>query len=589
MDANIRLRVRLPIFIKLSFLLSSLNCGLNISLAHVPPNKPISMWNNNGVSHSGMGNFGATDYEAMQKLKVQCLPEDMAIYRQAVCKQISQKEEKEVSSLIESSASVFFNAGLRNYAANILSSEIKNMPGNSDFRPTYCINSGAPIKPSPHLDIRNQARIDLNAVSAAFIMDKRGSSSDNYEERLKRNYSYLFTPTEQWSDLFEIIEDGNDEVEGLGDQWDQSSFSTLAHRDAMSAFKARFSTDEDFKKMVQTKIKEIQENHEKWLASKLDSVCNSTPEDIRATFPGIFDQYLVDLNDDDRAVANYYLCKEPFYYDPENFDSDCDGENDADDPAPGDPFIPESERSSDSEVLRDPPFSSSTTDTEVKLRENDPNIIDVSTEISFGFDDNITIEEKVLYFKFILNCTAELKQSLEEKAKQWSKGRAAFANKTINFDFKITQAGSFEADDFTVHRCWCSICRVRTDIGAIYDSYIPKDKCRADFTEEEVKAMGDSTLNPWRSIPPENNWFNNADAGNLIVSERDPEYSCRTIKHELMHKLGLPDEYSADWYPFNLIGERDSLLSTGDKIYDRHIGSILSPKECTMKDGNRML
>ena len=63
----------------------------------------------------------------------------------------------------------------------------------------------------------------------------------------------------------------------------------------------------------------------------------------------------------------------------------------------------------------------------------------------------------------------------------------------------------------------------------------------------------------------------------------------KTIVHEIGHKLGLPDEYAADYYPFNLVGEHDSFMNNGRNVKPRHIGSILSPRKCSMTGGNRVL
>ncbi|WP_127715997.1 hypothetical protein [Halobacteriovorax sp. HLS] len=65
------------------------------------------------------------------------------------------------------------------------------------------------------------------------------------------------------------------------------------------------------------------------------------------------------------------------------------------------------------------------------------------------------------------------------------------------------------------------------------------------------------------------NW---QDAGNFTF-----DLDNRTLAHEMGHQLGLSDEYTADFYPINSLGEDDSIMNTGTKIYPRHIRSIIQP------------
>jgi hypothetical protein len=65
------------------------------------------------------------------------------------------------------------------------------------------------------------------------------------------------------------------------------------------------------------------------------------------------------------------------------------------------------------------------------------------------------------------------------------------------------------------------------------------------------------------------NW---QDAGNL-TSDTD----ANTVNHEFGHIMGLDDEYEADYYPMNLLGEHDSVMNDGSQLYRRHIKNILQP------------
>jgi hypothetical protein len=568
------------------------NIGLLLTLsvyAHMPDEKPISMRNASGISHTGFGNYGSTDFEAMSRLKVKCLDEDIQGYKQLLCdKNLVKNEKGQFSSTISIASESSFTINLRNYAANILSDEISGMPGSYDVNPRQCGGASNRLSPVPHKRARERARKTINAVSASLLMEQFGGD-DNYVARLRRNYAYLFQPSAKWEELNDLIEDGNDDYSGLGDAYNDSGSDVFAHRNTMQAFESRYNIDKNFRQMIDTKVAEIQAGHESYLAAQLDKVCNFSPEQIKKTSPAIFDQYLVDLNEKDRVVANYYLCQQDFYYDASSFDSDCDGEVDEDDPAPADPFSPNRNYSIDEGIYDDPPFSDSTNYEIERGTGSGQNEVTISTDLTFDFADGISAKEKSEYLQFVKGCADNLERSLEAGASAWAAGRAGFKDKTIKFDFTLRETEFYESSSFDVHRCWCSTCKVRSDLGVFYDTYIPQDRCRADFSEEEVSALKDRNLNPNGASNPESNWFTQADAGNLIVKRRNPAKDCKTIKHEIMHQMGLPDEYTAGYYPFNLIGEEDSLMRSGEVIYDRHFGSLLSPRACSMEDGNRVL
>ena len=55
----------------------------------------------------------------------------------------------------------------------------------------------------------------------------------------------------------------------------------------------------------------------------------------------------------------------------------------------------------------------------------------------------------------------------------------------------------------------------------------------------------------------------------------------KTLVHEYGHNLGLKDEYLAGYYPWNLLGEKDSFMRDSGKfdsrLYPRHFMAILRP------------
>ncbi len=70
-----------------------------------------------------------------------------------------------------------------------------------------------------------------------------------------------------------------------------------------------------------------------------------------------------------------------------------------------------------------------------------------------------------------------------------------------------------------------------------------------------------------------------ADSGNLMENT-----DCNVLRHEVGHMLGLPDEYQADYYPFNALGENNSVMNGPQpgtpRLYPRHFWSMLHPNSC---------
>jgi hypothetical protein len=65
------------------------------------------------------------------------------------------------------------------------------------------------------------------------------------------------------------------------------------------------------------------------------------------------------------------------------------------------------------------------------------------------------------------------------------------------------------------------------------------------------------------------NW---EDAGSFTF-----DMDAKTLNHEMGHQLGLDDEYTADYYPINSLGEDDSVMNSGVNLYPRHLRRIVQP------------
>ncbi len=77
--------------------------------------------------------------------------------------------------------------------------------------------------------------------------------------------------------------------------------------------------------------------------------------------------------------------------------------------------------------------------------------------------------------------------------------------------------------------------------------------------------------------------LNRADSGNYSLTD-----SPQIIRHEILHALGLPEEYQDQKRPYGHIGEHDSIMRDGrgpyGRIYPRHLNQILAPVKCRMED-----
>jgi hypothetical protein len=69
---------------------------------------------------------------------------------------------------------------------------------------------------------------------------------------------------------------------------------------------------------------------------------------------------------------------------------------------------------------------------------------------------------------------------------------------------------------------------------------------------------------------------NQADSGNWPLDSSEG-----TTRHEVGHLFGLNDEYENDYYPFNNLGEHDSIMNdssnSSSRLYARHFASIMAP------------
>ncbi|MBI2520041.1 MAG: hypothetical protein HYV97_06480 [Bdellovibrio sp.] len=133
----------------------------------------------------------------------------------------------------------------------------------------------------------------------------------------------------------------------------------------------------------------------------------------------------------------------------------------------------------------------------------------------------------------------------------------------------------------TIHRCFNSdIAGDNDDKGNCNKvEQINMKNCLTSWTIEVPRTVENCRAEIARrrlSNPAE---LNRANSRNYSVTD-----SPLTVRHEVLHALGLPDEYQDEKRPYGHIGEHDSIMRNAGhaqgRIYPRHLDRILSPLRC---------
>ena len=102
-------------------------------------------------------------------------------------------------------------------------------------------------------------------------------------------------------------------------------------------------------------------------------------------------------------------------------------------------------------------------------------------------------------------------------------------------------------------------------------------KCRKKIKKKCTKEVD-------TNIADGGGWTNRADSGNYVLSE-----GFGTVRHEVLHLMGLPDEYRSEEKPFSQLGEHNSIMNNSNdlesRIYPRHLDTILDVANCSAVGG----
>lgn len=545
--------------------------------AHGGDTPPINVSNASGTSHSGFGNFGASDFEASEKLKTKCLEDDLQSYREEVyaCDPSLGANTKGVEKLALNVANTTTLDGLRNYVMGYINSEATQAAGVGVVTaPKRAVcgksNYGYDTNP-PHPEVREGAKDVANSVSAALLY-KMFSYDDTYKNRLKNNYPHLFKPSDrQYRDLLKVVEDE------LGDSYKDSG-SMFDHRDTMGALSLAILNSSEFEEKLNSKMDDIKENYANDLKKKAKKVCGSSLASLYENYPQAIDQYLIDLPDAGRKIASLSMCSNKKFYDPKKYDSDCDGVKDYRDEAPRDPYSPRSEHRITEDTYKNPPFGSDT-DYTVKL---DGNTLKLKTPLKIKVNSSIDEASKTRALGNLRRCAGQLVTEMKRSFDQYKDSVPEMRSRNLEVEIEFEEVES--NGSFTIHKCWCSTCNQKYVDADGNEKRIPRHICFDDLTDEMKAGLANRELNPtdqtylWRG--------GQADAANL---NHEASGNCTTLGHEFLHKMGLPDEYLAEnYYPFNLLDDdHSSFMSSGTTMKRRHIAGVLSPKKCEDAVGNR--
>jgi hypothetical protein len=263
----------------------------------------------------------------------------------------------------------------------------------------------------------------------------------------------------------------------------------------------------------------LTESYGKRLDETANKICGKQTQDLMKEYPQVLRQYLLDLPEEERQRARKYLCQNNLEREIQSgVANTCIG-------VTGDIDSPEGVR-----VKRDAPTFPYSSKVDYSVKRNKDGTFEVLTRVNFQFvfDPTLGTSKKLQRAKF------------DKVVKKWKKKMNAFYNTS-----KVSDQGvkiKYEVDEGTD------------------DPLIKVSECfNSGLDEPESHYCGAMV----------ENWEN---AANFTTGMDD-----NTLYHEMGHNLGLDDEYNRDYYPFNTLGEDDSVMNTGSKLYERHIGRILQP------------
>lgn len=519
-----------------------------------------------------MGSIDKDAYEAERKLRPQCAQgPNYQKLAELYCKTYPEAHKTSLDkNLLGHIANALTHDYFKNYTSDVLLSELE-LSSTMAAKAPQCLELPNP-RVKPHIRSRNSAQSKINLVSAGILSEIYDGyilgvgSHEPYLKRLRESFPMLFHSPEKKDELIETIE------QALGDDFKVSNKDGRSHSSIKQAYESLYDKSKSFRKKIDRKVDEMSRSYAQFLSDELKQLCNGDPIDIQKTHPGIFKQAILDMDQTQREVANHYLCSKSQYYNPEEHDSDCDGLVDSEDPTPNDPFSPKNDFSHSGADMTDPPFASRY-DYEVNYNKKNKNI-QLETTLKLDISKLPSGKKTNEFIQKINTCKNELEKSISQQFDSLKKNSNTFDQKAnlktaINIDY-----GDFFFPDMKLHKCFCSDCKNAVvdpdNPGLVFTNYIDHTTCWDDLTANQKRAVQKKFQDA------KDRWRDRDNAANLTQNT-----SCKTIKHELLHRFGLPDEYIDDFsYPFNKVGCNIMGIGFTEEIESRQIEAILRPREC---------
>ena len=329
------------------------------------------------------------------------------------------------------------------------------------------------------------------------------------------------------------------------------------------------------------------------------------------------------MNTIERSAADLSLCNKDFYYSSEDYDYDCDGYPDLNDPSPTNPLLPTGQfsinklfagptlgsRASYGVRLDQNPTRNLNLDFNLRIDHSDTRISrqDViekvrkcgqrffnlihrsvrtfqqsSHEINFGelqFNFNIYIpsggNNRFTKISFnppnsnhrstnpseVLNQLRRSRQGETQESNRSQINQSSTSANSENGAITTTETNEVPAsiNTFKIWKCFCSDCRNRIFEGI----KVRRTSCRDDYNPAQSEILSRNNVT----------FRNRANASNLVLGE-----SCAVFMHEFFHRFGIEDEYSdAINYPYNIVDRCNLMNSDMERIIPRQIMQILSP------------
>ncbi len=527
-------------------------------------------------NRQGFGHIGPEPNRAQESLRRQCLDETAQTGGTNCSLEQMMTLSDENRSFLINTLDGTVTAYLEGYFKDFLATELNNLGESVPDSLARCINTPERRTDLHATELQSSQEFD-NMLSAIvlneiynFNLERGQRSFEPYMDRLGHSFPILYFSR---SSILEMMTGHrgiplrNLLLEELGEAFNVRTHDGREHHRIMELIR-NARKDPSFEARMMEAHQAIKDDYAEEIKRRMQSVCTGgiTPFNMQFWYPQVFNQAILDMNEDERAAANFFLCRRAWYYQDQNTDTDCDGFMDNADPDPTDPFNPLPFQVQQGGATHNPPYRSSYDYNILRLDGE----LRLQTSLSVRFND-VTPEEEMAFRNNLTRCSSELSQHMREVFQNMRSDVEHYQELDLNVQISFTFPDK-GGTDFYIHRCYCTDCyNVPDPDNPQEGATIPRSTCREDLSP----AQQQSVITTLGSL---DRWRNRADAANMM-----PNTSCQTIKHEILHRFGLPDEYTdTRIYPYNqtdcnIMGDA-SALPENQGLRPRQLQEIINPR-----------